>query len=38
MNFTEILEKIAGRSVEAGGRLVSGSIRSDIILVARLAL
>lgn len=38
MNFTEILEKIAGRSVEAGGRLVSGSIRSDIILVARLAV
>ena len=38
MNITEILEKVVGSGAKAGGRLAAGSVRSDIILVARLAV
>ena len=38
MNFTELLEKISGGDIDVGGRLASGSVKSDIILVARLAV
>ena len=38
MNFTELLEKLAGGSTAAGGRLAAGNIGAGIILVARLAV
>ena len=36
MNFTEMLEKLAGGSTDTGGRLAAGDLNACIVLVVRL--